>query len=272
MNGADSRVDSEVQGAIATFLQILEVMPDDLASLEALWRAYSDIGDVTHAVKYLIMLSDALIEQGDVGSAKRVLSAIKGAGYSDPRAAEVVNRLEKMTGDSIPGRKRRPAASTIRLDLSEELALMWCLRETGFVDEDTYAHVASVLSDESIIPEEGATAMHVLAMRENLDIDAIYLFLSKEFDTPIIDLSWFNVDEEMASLLPRELLETRQAVAFGRFGDDDIQVAILNPASEKLATAIKEAAGRNCHFCLCRPEAIDAIADELTDAPTQAQG
>ncbi len=262
MNRTDAQNNLEVRGAIDAFKQILEVMPDDLAALEALWRAYSDIGDVSNAIKYLVALANSLAEQQDVASAKRVLKAVRGASYFDPRVDQVLEDLAALVQDQSPMLATAPTQK-VRLDVSEELVLVWALREAGLVGEQIYAQVASVLGDESRAQDHGMTAVHILSSRSEVDMDAVLAFLCKEYGTPMIDLAGFDVTAELAGLLPKDMTAGRQAMPFGRFGEDDVQIAILNPGSKKLRDSIVSLIGKPCHFFLCRPCDMDRVVNDL---------
>ena len=76
-----ANLEEEVWNAIAAFEQILEAMPNDRASLEALCHAYEQIGDHTRAKDYVIRLVDVLVEEGDGAAAKRLSDRL--VAYSD---------------------------------------------------------------------------------------------------------------------------------------------------------------------------------------------
>ena len=66
---SSKELEEEIWSAISAFEQILEAMPNDRASLEALAHAYEQIGDQTRGLDYLIRLTQVVLEEGDGGTA-----------------------------------------------------------------------------------------------------------------------------------------------------------------------------------------------------------
>ena len=89
-------LEEEVWNAISAFEQILEAIPNDRASLDALSHAYGQIGDQTRAMDYLVRLGDVLVEEGDVEAARELLEKIKAGAEDDERARGLVVRIESM--------------------------------------------------------------------------------------------------------------------------------------------------------------------------------
>ena len=61
--------EEKIWDAISAFEQILEAMPDDRASLEALAHAYEQIGDHARAKDYTIRLGGVLVSESDAEAA-----------------------------------------------------------------------------------------------------------------------------------------------------------------------------------------------------------
>ena len=75
----DSRpeLEEKVWNAIAAFEQILEAMPTDRASLDALAHAYEQVGDHTKAKDYLIRLGNVIIQENDADAGQEILEKIE---------------------------------------------------------------------------------------------------------------------------------------------------------------------------------------------------
>ena len=82
-------VESEVWAAIAAFEQILEAMPNDRASLDALADAYEQIGDLAKAKEYLVRLGNVLVDEGDVAAAQGILEKVRGYAGEDEAAEDL---------------------------------------------------------------------------------------------------------------------------------------------------------------------------------------
>ncbi len=259
---------SEVKGAIDAFMQILEVMPNDLAALEALWRAYSDIGDVGNSLNFLVRLAGEIKEQEDLTSARRVLNSISGVDYFDPRIEMISIDLNTLISDGKgEAVEKEVSRAHFHLNMSEELVLVWALREAGLVDENVYSQVASILGGETPTGHNhGLTAMHILDTHPEINMDSVLEFLSREYSTPLVELSCFDVMGDHIPIFPQSVISSRQAVPFGQFGRDDLQVAILNPGNKALRDNVEEMTGKHCHFYLCRPSEMDKVAEEILDS------
>ena len=84
----DRTPEEEVWSAIGAFEQILEQMPEDRASLDALWRAYERIGDRTRAGQYLVRLAHVHLKAGDRAAAEALRATLESYAADDTSAAE----------------------------------------------------------------------------------------------------------------------------------------------------------------------------------------
>jgi len=91
-------LEGEVLSAIAAFEQILEAIPNDRASLEALANTYEQIGDHTKAKEYAVRLANVLIEEKDTEAAQAVAEHLKQYVSADPAVQELIDRIGAMAG------------------------------------------------------------------------------------------------------------------------------------------------------------------------------
>ena len=96
-------IESEVWAAIAAFEQILEAMPSDRASLDALADAYEQIGDHSKAKEYLLRLGSVLVSEGDVPAAQGILEKIRAYADDDEEAGRLVAQIEALGVPSVSG-------------------------------------------------------------------------------------------------------------------------------------------------------------------------
>ena len=70
-------LEEEIWSAISAFEQILEAMPNDRASLEALTHAYEQIGDHTRSAEYAMQLAEVVIDSGDDKAAAELVEKLR---------------------------------------------------------------------------------------------------------------------------------------------------------------------------------------------------
>ena len=99
--GPQKDVENEVWTAISAFEQILEAMPNDRASLDALSHAYEQIGDHTRAKDYLLRFANVLIEEADGFAGAELLPKLEKYADQDEAVKEAVAGLRGLA-DKAP--------------------------------------------------------------------------------------------------------------------------------------------------------------------------
>ena len=276
--GKGGDVESEVWAAIAAFEQILEAMPNDRASLDALADAYEQIGDLAKAKEYLVRLGSVLVEEGDIAGAQGILEKVKGYAADDPEAEELVAQIEALGGPAPverpkakkeapkPGKKGMPKGVRAVFNMADELSCAWNLMEAGELTQEEYASVVQDLTDMSSgETEHTISVLHVLEGRQFKNLDKIMGYVAKQCETPIISLSNFELRTDVFGLIPDEFTMKCGAVAFETLGDD-VLVAILNPYNTQIRKDVKAITGRTCHFFLAMPSEFDQLVTNGKEA------
>ena len=226
-------LEEEVWSAIGAFEQILEAIPNDRASLEALLHAYEQIGDMVRSKEYLMRLARVLIEEGDFSAAGELIERLKAFSSEDPEAEALVTALEQFGSG---GDVSLPASTS-----AEEKAL---------------ADLSSVL--------------HVLEARGFKNIERVLAHVAKECDTPAIQMSNFNLTYEVVSILNPELMLKRGVFVFERIGQD-LLVAIMNPYDKQLRKDLEAHTGKTCHFFTTLPSEFDKALTKAAEVILERQ-
>lgn len=272
------RASAEVRGAIRAFEQILQVMPYDLASLESLWRAYSDVGDDQRALDYLFRLGDALEEQNDPETAERVLSAMTGAGYAeDPRIDRLKTLLASIckpdADDASTAAKTTQPTAPLRhqANVADELSFAWYLFQAEQLTREEYARVADVLSEMSATSNRGTlSVLHALESMHYPKMERLLEFVASNLGVPFVNVTAFDIGLEASRLLPLPFMAGRGVMPFEIMDRSHALVAVLNPHDTGLKDDIQSALERRCYFFLTSAMAFDAalktVAERLAAA------
>jgi hypothetical protein len=274
--------ESEVWNAISILEQILEAVPGDRASLEALARAYEQVGDRTRAKEYSIRLARLLLSHGEVAAAGSVVEQLTAHAGDDAAVKELAARIEELkaapspvaaasAAPAPPKQTAKPPADRPGSGISEEIALAWHLLQTDGITQEEYASIVQDLTEMSSSSNAGTVSvLHVLQARTFKNQEKIVVALAKECGTPVISLASFEVREEAVSLLPPAFVVRRGALPFEMIGRD-LLVAVVNPRNNPLRRDIERQTGRRCHYFLTLASEFDAALDRLKEREKEKQ-
>ena len=273
-------LESEVWAAISAFEQILEAMPTDRASLDALTDAYEQIGDHMKAKEYRVRLGNVLLEEGDAVAANEMVEKLRVYASDDPDVETLVAQIEALAMPDIEpimstqeepdpvAKKKTDAAKGIKasFNMSEELAFAWNLMEAGKMTQEEYSSVVQDLTEMSSGEnEKTVSVLHVLEARAFKGLDKIVGFVSEQCEAPIISLSSFELKLNVFEVLPPEFVVHCGAAVFEVLGGD-FMVAVLNPYNHQLKKDVKTLAGSNCHFFMTLPSDFDQYVEKGLEA------
>ncbi|MFT5241154.1 MAG: hypothetical protein ACI9OU_001841 [Candidatus Promineifilaceae bacterium] len=274
-----ANLEEEVWNAIAAFEQILEAMPNDRASLEALCHAYEQIGDHTRAKDYVIRLVDVLVEEGDGAAAKRLSDRLVAYSDGDNRVVEALKKLGAMGGLDLavttdsPSVTPTPSAPSPRVkvfSLAEELSFAWSLLEEKLLTQEEYGSLVQDLTELSARENnQTISVLHALEIRGYKGLERVLASVSKSCVAPLILLNSFDVPRAAMSLLPIDFMMRRGVLPFD-FVSDDLLVVVMNPFDKQLRSTILDMTGRNCHFYLTIPSEFDATLAKIRKALEEA--
>jgi tetratricopeptide (TPR) repeat protein len=275
-------LEAEVWGAISAFEQILEALPTDRASLEALWNAYEQIGDFAKARAYLFRLGNVIVEEEDIEVARLLLEKVRPHAADDESARELLGRMERLVERQKPptvssvtdgaasdaGSRQHvktPTTEHVRttFSMADELAFAWNLLEANQLTQEEYASVVQDLTEMSAV--ESATTVSVLHVLENRafkNIEKIMAYVSKECGTPIISLASFDFKPDEATPMSMDFMMGRGAFVFETIGKDAL-VVVMNPYDKQLKKDVETLTGRKCHFFMSLPSEFDKALANL---------
>ena len=271
----DANIGDEVWSAISAFEQILEAMPNDRSSLEALSNAYHQIGDHTKAMDYAIRLGHVVVDEGDTGAAGDLLQQLKGNEDADPRIKELVEKIEALgiaAPEAAPDPESQPAKSDgpapaapgevrTTFNIADELSFAWNLMEANELTQEEYASVVQDLTELSAGDAvQTISVLHVLESRGFKNLEKVLAHVARECSAPIVSLASFDTQSEVALAVPREFMIKRGAFVFEFIGDHAL-VVVMNPYDQQLRKDVESAVGRTCHFYVARPSDFDSAVE-----------
>ncbi|MDD4870553.1 MAG: hypothetical protein PHR77_08330 [Kiritimatiellae bacterium] len=270
---SNSELEEKVWSAISAFEQILEAMPNDHASLDALANAYEQVGDHTRAKDFLIRLGNVIIEENDLKGGQEILPKIKQYAEKDEKADQLLGRMEEFLSArkaavSAPkaessAKLAKAGSSDIRMsfNMADELSFAWSLLEAGELTQEEYASIVQDLTEMSA-GDSNATisVLHVLEARAFKNLEKIMGFISRECSSPIISISSFELQPSVVTMLPMEFMVHRGALVFELLGNNAL-VVVMNPYSKQLRQDAEAATEKKCHFFITLSSEFDqAIA------------
>jgi len=276
------QIENQVWNAIAAFEQIVETIPDDRVSLEALSHAYEQVGDLSRSRDYLIKLVNVVIAENDREAAELLRERLA-QHASDPIIHRAGERLEALLTSGKSTREfeispeeehieNRKTAETERRSshVAAELSFAWTLFEAKQLNQEEYAQIAQDLSEiSSSHTPVTLSVLHVLHDRANRNLDTIITYAARDSGTPIVPLALFDVQDFSFDLLSREFIVPYGAIVFDLMGKDAL-VAILNPYNKALRTQVEQLTGKRCHFFLTTPVDFDATLEKRSKTESAA--
>ncbi len=241
--------------------QILEVMPDDLFTMRALFEASLKLQQPEKAFATLQRLDDLSRSAGNLEMIDYVLVQYASIAEGD---GEIQLRVERLSAvkhalapepDEAAGESVAAAAGGGRVEA--EMALAWELYQDGILTQEEYSYILHDLTELSgnkmDVP---VTVLHILHDRQFSRFDRLMTHLCQRYSMPVMALSQFEDNEEISRQLPVDFMSANGAIPFARVGRD-LLVGVLNPMDRDLLRDAERLAGCTCHRYLVHPEEYD---------------
>lgn len=265
---ARSKVDGEILDAIAAFEKIIEALPNERVSLEALAVAYEQLGDHARAKNYMIRLANVLIDEGEEDAAQDLVGKMRGDS-EDPEIKAVLKRIEELEPEKIMAvveEETETVSAPPAESISDEMAFAWSLRQAGKLSQEDYSNVIHDLTENSARSSGTViSTLHVLNDRAAKNMSEILAYVADECGTPIIPLSCFDIPPAVQNLIPVSTMIRRKAIPFETMGND-LLVAALNPYDTKLLGDLQNMTGRICHMYLAQPADFDVALEKVKNS------
>lgn len=264
----DQPNDAELAETVAMLEQILEVMPQDMMTLKALYNAYVQHDMRKKAFDYLCRIADVASSEMDQEAV--AFAAEQFESFREEFPDVVAGRLAQLcpsssSGGSSVSSDTDGGAQEDGVDISEELSFAWRLYEDDQLSQDDYSGVLHDLTETSSKDlDVPVSVFHVLSDRAYANINRIISYCAVKSGTPCISLSDFDIDEGMAKVFPLEVCARDGVMPFGYIGKD-LMVAVLNPFNSSLIARVEQLTGLRCHPYLVMPEEYDAKLKWIRD-------
>ena len=280
MKEKNKKLEEEIWSAIGAFEQILEAIPNDRSSLDALAHAYEQIGDHTRARDYHLRFAQTVLDEKDSAGAKQALSKLEKYKEDDPEVAGVLSQLAQLVADEAPAAPPPPPSAKGQPDqvkssassgfsMPDALSFAWNLAEAGQITQEEYASVVQDLTDLSAsAATTTVSVLHVLENNHSGKIGKILAHVAEESRMPYLALSCFNIRKKPLSLLPLDFMIRHGVLAFELLGEDGL-VATVNPDNKNLRKDVERLTGRTCHFYVTLPSLFDEV---MARAPEILEG
>lgn len=267
-----SELNNELADSIAMLEQILEVMPQDIDALKALYNANLQNGNSTQAFEYLSRIIDVAADLGDSSVFAYLQHELPR--FEETHAQEVAAHLvrirtlfgeNKINQDALESAEAATGEhdSAPEADIGEELAFAWRLYEENQLSQDEYSSVlhdlTEVSSKELDVP---ASVLHVLNDRGFSNLSRVMEFSVNRSGFPFISLANFELDERAVDVLPLACSVHEGLMPFGYLGNH-LMVAVLNPFNTVLMEKAERESGHRCHGFLVEPKDYDAALTKL---------
>lgn len=258
----------ELQQTAAMLEQILEVMPDDLFTLRALYETSLKLELPEKALDCLKRLDDGARAAHNGEMIAFVLNQYASIADEMPEVRKRIERLTELQmvtdliGDTVPAFP----VSGKRGGIESEMALAWELFQDEQLSQEEYSNVLHDLTEMSSrdmsVP---VTVLHILHDRNFSRFERLMTHLCQKSGVPIIALSQFDENENVREALPLDFISRHGALPFSQVGRD-LLLAVLNPMDKELVRRAGELAGRRCHPYLVSPQEYDQRLAQIKKA------
>lgn len=262
-------VRKDLQQTAAMLEQILEVMPDDLFTLRALYETSLKLEQPERALDFLKRLDDGARAAQNGEIIGFVIQQYESIADDVPEFRKRIERLQELQlvadllASSSAGLK---PSSRRKSGIESEMALAWDLFQDEQLTQEEYSNVLHDLTEMSSrdvsVP---VTVLHVLHDRNFSRFDRLMTHLCQKSGTPIIALNQFEEREELRDVLPLDFIGRHGALPFSKIGDD-LLLAVLNPMDKEMIRHACELSGKHCHTYLVSPQEYDQRLAQIKKA------
>lgn len=261
----------ELQQTVTMLEQILEVMPDDLFTLRALYETSLKLERPEQALDCLKRLDNAARAAQNGPIITFVIQQYESVVDEMPELRKRIDRLQEMQEvvilQDVPAVDSRLPAGR-KGGIESELALAWDLFQDEQLSQEEYSNVLHDLTEmssrEVSVP---VTVLHILHDRNFSRFERLMTYLCQTSGVPIIGLSQFDEREDLREVLPLDFISRHGALPFATVGDD-LLLAVLNPLDKELVEKAGTLAGRHCHAYLVSPQEYDQRLAQIKKALT----
>lgn len=272
-----------VEATVNELEEILQVFPDDTATMESLLIAYQQAGRNEDAFKIGLKLAEIMSSRNNWQRVRDISCSILELKPGDEKANILLDNAnmalsreeadkpgttseekpeDDHTADKTP--KSTVKAKDLKPNISAELDLAWLLMQNGFINQQQYKSAVSALTENRGVTNQ-QTNFSILPEISNLDgidITDIMGFLVQQTRRPYLDISRFELDQQITELIPAAKCRVIGILPFSRLGNEFMAVT-LNPLNKDLLKDVSACLGGKTHFYLCDPASLEEILTQL---------
>ena len=256
----------ELEQTVVMLEQILEVMPDDLTALRALYETVVKLELPEKSFSALTRLDDLARSTQNEATIDFVLRQYASIADDSVEVQGRIARLKEAQDVLTPADVLRPAKPGSGGSLEAEMALAWDLFQDDQLVQEEYSTVLHDLTEMSSnnmgVP---VTVLHILHDRQFSRFERLMTHLCQKSNVPIMVLSRFEENDEISKLLPFEFISRQGALPFAEVGGE-LLLAVLNPFDKDVVKQAEELSGRRCHPYLVTPSEYDQRLGQIKAA------
>jgi hypothetical protein len=253
--------------------QVLETMPNDKFSIQALIDIYKEVGDVEKQSHYeKLLCGDGTDAQAKTNS-KSTVRQVQITVNNTKANRQVSLQSRPSVSDPVPTNWRRKGQELDQIKLTKALAdlvfkmqyalksqvdLLISLYDVGVLNGRQLSSIMYKLSEHKFArdPQKPEMVMHMLEACPGIDLNKVYYFLSRKTNLPYIDLSVMPYNSKLYDLFPTSLVYNQGIVVFKKIVSDYC-IAVLNPLNIELMQQTGLLLNENVHFFLTSAREFD---------------
>lgn len=261
--------------------QVLEKIPDDKFSIEALVDIYVEVGDDKKVAEL-----NSRLKKIDSGEKLEVVEPKKESvrqvqikvSSSNQKKRKVKLNSRPSVSDPVPPSWRRKSQGideikqtkaladlvfTMQNSLKSQVDLLISLFDVEVLSKKQFSSVMYELADHKFSrdPQKPKMVMHMLEKCSGVELEKVYYFLSRKTNMPYIDLSVMPYNEKLSSLFPASLVYNQGIVIFKKISTEYC-IAVLNPLNIELMEETAALLNENVHFYLTSAKEFDQFLDK----------
>jgi hypothetical protein len=259
----------DLQQTAVMLEQILEVMPDDLFTLRALYDTQLKLEKPERALDCLKRLDDGARAAQNSGMIAFVIEQYESIVEHLPELRNRIDRLHEaqLVSNLMDAEPVGDKATDGRNGgIESEMALAWDLFQDEQLTQEEYSSVLHDLTEMSArevsVP---VTVLHILHDRNFSRFERLMTHLCQKSGVPIICLAHFEEQESLRDALPLDFISRFGALPFSQVGGE-LLLAVLNPMDRALVKQAETLSGRRCHIYLVAPQEYDQRLLQIKNA------
>ncbi len=292
----NSQIDeSDLRAQSQELIEILEIMPDDIATLNSIVYNLLLLEDYPKAVDFAIRLRQVLIADDNEAEFNHYVKQYMEFAPACTQLEELCITNDTDSFNPAPQTQKKvllkkttptpeiilpveplsndaPFAQTssiIELEelssqLNSELKFADLMKMEQVITSDQCDRATESMIANSTNPNitTPLSFLYEVSLLQHINMDKLLGIITHEYNIPFINLADFKLQPETVDLIPRKLSKKLGIIIFDQFCGE-LQVAILNPLNKELKRAISRFLNKKAHFFLASPSELQRTYEKL---------